>query len=89
LIKKTLQFLAQLKSNNSKEWLDENRSNYTNSKENLLVLTQTLIHSAAAFDLNIAEAHLDPKKCITRLNRDLRFSKDKTLTSAEVSSVLY
>ncbi len=78
LDKKTLHFLAQLKSNNSKEWLDEHKADYINTKENLLALTQALIDSGAAFDLSIAEAHLDPKKCITRLNRDLRFSKDKT-----------
>ena len=30
------------------------------------------------FDQSILQANLDPKKCLTRVNRDLRFSKDKT-----------
>ena len=30
------------------------------------------------FDQSISRANLDPKKCLTRVNRDLRFSKDKT-----------
>ena len=30
------------------------------------------------FDQSISQANLDPKKCLTRVNRDLRFSKDKT-----------
>lgn len=76
--KKTLTFLKNLKSNNSKEWLDENRSDYDFAKENLLNTTQKLINAVSEFDVGIAKANLDPKRCITRLNRDLRFSKDKT-----------
>jgi uncharacterized protein (TIGR02453 family) len=76
--KKTLEFLDKLSSNNSKEWLYENRSEYNFAKDNILNMTQTLINSVSEFDLGVAKADLNPKKCITRLNRDLRFSKDKT-----------
>lgn len=76
--KKTLGFLKQLSVNNSKEWLDENRSYYDFAKDDILNMTQMLINSVSEFDLGIAKADLNPKKCITRLNRDLRFSKDKT-----------
>lgn len=76
--KKTLGFLKELSSNNSKEWLDENRSDYNFAKDDILNLTQALINSVSEFDLGIAKADLIPRKCITRLNRDLRFSKDKT-----------
>ena len=76
--KKTLGFLKELSSNNSKEWLDENRSDYNFAKDDILNLTQVLINSVSEFDLGIAKADLSPRKCITRLNRDLRFSKDKT-----------
>ena len=76
--KKTLGFLKELSSNNSKEWLDENRSDYNFAKDDILNLTQALINSVSEFDLGIAKADLSPRKCITRLNRDLRFSKDKT-----------
>ena len=76
--KKTLGFLKELSSNNSKEWLDENRSDYNFAKDDILNMTQALINSVSEFDLGIAKADLSPKKCITRLNRDLRFSKDKT-----------
>jgi uncharacterized protein (TIGR02453 family) len=75
--KKTLGFLKQLSSNNSKEWLDENRSDYNFAKDDILSIAQTLINSVSEFDLGIAKADLNPKKCITRLNRDLRFYKDK------------
>jgi uncharacterized protein (TIGR02453 family) len=76
--KKTLEFLKNLKSNNSKEWLDENKSSYLFAKDDILNMTQNLINSVSEFDLGIAKADLDTKKYITRLNRDLRFSKDKT-----------
>ncbi len=86
--KKTLRFLNQLSYNNSKEWLDENRSDYNFAKDDVLSLTHTLINSLSEFDLGIAKADLNPKKCITRLNRDLRFSKEKTPYKSEYYIVL-
>ena len=63
--KKTLEFLKKLKSHNSKEWLDENKSVYHFAKNDILSMTQTLIDSVSEFDDGIAKADLDPKKCIT------------------------
>ncbi len=74
----TLDFLGELKQNNSKEWLDSNRQSYENAKNDVLALTAKLITSLSELDKTILSQHLDPKKCITRLNRDLRFAKDKT-----------
>ena len=76
--KNTLKFLKDLKLNNSKEWLDGNKKTYENAKSDILTLTAELITSLSEIDTTILNAHLDPKKCITRLNRDLRFAKDKT-----------
>ena len=76
--KQTFDFLRDIKSNNSKEWMDENRENYQLAKENILEVAELLLANISKFDGNISALHLDPKKCITRLNRDLRFSKDKT-----------
>jgi len=76
--KQTLKFLKDLKVNNSKEWLDDNEKSYENAKNDILALTAELITSISDLDKNISNAYLNPKKCITRLNRDLRFAKDKT-----------
>ena len=76
--KNTLKFLKDLKLNNSKEWLDDNKKSYENAKNDILTLTSELITSVSDLDKTISNAYLDPKKCITRLNRDLRFAKDKT-----------
>lgn len=76
--KETLNFLIDLKQNNAKEWLDSNKKRYENAKNNILELTANLIAVVSDIDKAIAEADLNPKKCISRLNRDLRFAKDKT-----------
>ena len=73
----TLKFLKDLKLNNSKEWLDNNKKSYENAKNDILALTSELITAISELDKNISNAYLDPKKCITRLNRDLRFAKNK------------
>jgi len=78
LNKNTLEFLKDLKLNNSKEWLDDNKKSYENTKNDILTLTSELIVSISDIDKTISNTYLDPKKCITRLNRDLRFAKDKT-----------
>ena len=86
--KQTLKFLKDLKVNNSKEWLDENREKYDFAKNDILTLTEQLITAVANFDNTISIAYLDPKKCITRLNRDLRFAKDKTPCKTDYYIVL-
>lgn len=74
----TLQFLKDLKNNNHKEWFDDNRKAYESAKKDFLNFTQTLIDGLGKFDQSIAEANLEAKNCILRLNRDVRFSKDKS-----------
>jgi len=77
LTQTTLNFLTELNLNNSREWLGKNKAVYEKAKEDILVLTEELIAEISAFDKTISKAYLDPKKCVTRLNRDLRFTKFK------------
>jgi len=75
----TFEFLRELKLNNSKEWMDGNKEKrYVFAKDDVLALTEELLIEVSEFDVNISNANLTANKCITRLNRDLRFSKDKT-----------
>ena len=79
MIKQTsLDFLSKLKKNNSKDWFEQNRDLYEHYKTDILELTENLLTGLSKFDQSISRANLDPKKCLTRVNRDLRFSKDKT-----------
>lgn len=72
----TLKFLKDLNRNNNKSWFDAHRELYEKAKENILVLAGELIKGIASFDPTISD--LQPKECIFRINRDIRFSKNKT-----------
>jgi uncharacterized protein (TIGR02453 family) len=72
----TLKFLNNLKRNNSKPWFDANRKQYELAKEDFLLTVEKVIAGIAIFDPAIA--HLKPKQCTFRINRDVRFSKDKS-----------
>lgn len=72
----TLQFLSNLKKNNTKEWFDANKKLYENAKQDFLQLTTDVLNGISTVDTTLS--HLEPKKCIFRINRDVRFSKDKS-----------
>lgn len=72
----TLQFLKDLNKNNSKPWFDDNRSRYETAKLDFLGFTDELIQSFGKKDSSIAA--LTARECIFRINRDIRFAKDKT-----------
>ncbi len=75
--KETLQFLKALAKNNSKPWFDANKSNYLQAKQNMLDTTQLIINGVNSFDPDVASSNLEAKACVSRINRDVRFSKNK------------
>jgi uncharacterized protein (TIGR02453 family) len=71
---KTLQFLKDLIANNNREWFQENRKRYDDAKADMEKLVSYLIKEVQSFqDLG----NLQVKDCIFRINRDVRFSKNK------------
>jgi uncharacterized protein (TIGR02453 family) len=72
----TLDFYRELRHNNHKEWFDRNRKWYEVVKKDTLRFTGDLLARIQAFDPSLG--HLQPKDCIFRINRDIRFSADKT-----------
>lgn len=72
----TTAFLTLLKKNNNKPWFDKNREKYTSAKNNFEEFVKSLIKLTSAFDDDIKL--LEVKNCTFRINRDIRFSKDKT-----------
>lgn len=71
-----LDFFIELAPNNAKEWFDNNRKRYENSvKKPFSDFVQHLIHSFEKHDSRLKD--LEPSACIFRINRDIRFSKDK------------
>ncbi len=71
----TIQFLKALKKNNNKEWFDKNRKIYEQAKADYLNFVTIMLNEIQGFDTSLME--LQPKQCIFRLNRDVRFSKNK------------
>lgn len=75
LSSQTLNFLDKLSKNNNKEWFELNRKSYETAKQDFLQLTQHILQQVAKWDNTVA--HLEPKNCVFRINRDVRFSKNK------------
>lgn len=75
LTKITFDFLKKLKANNHKDWFDANRDKYTAAKAEVEAMAAALIKYISKFDPSIA--HLQAKDCLFRINRDVRFSKNK------------
>lgn len=71
-----LQFLKDLEENNSLEWMRQNKMRYIDAQNDFIDLVQKLISQIILFDNSIA--HLQARDLIFRLNRDTRFSKDKS-----------
>jgi uncharacterized protein (TIGR02453 family) len=71
-----LKFLKDLEKNNSLAWMKANKKEYETAKYEFEKLIQKLIDKISVYDSSIKE--LKPSKLIFRLNRDTRFSKDKS-----------
>lgn len=72
----TIKFLKDLRKNNNKPWFDANRSRYEAAKKDFEQFIGTLIDKHSKKDPGLLD--LKPKDCIFRINRDIRFSKDKS-----------
>lgn len=72
----TLKFLKQLAKNNRKEWFDENRKTYETAKLEFEAVIKSVIDKSILYDALLTG--LEPKKCMFRINKDVRFSKDKS-----------
>jgi uncharacterized protein (TIGR02453 family) len=70
-----LQFLKDLERNNNRDWFQENKKRYEESRDKLLFLTDIMINEIAAFDSEVLG--VSPKQSVFRIFRDVRFSKDK------------
>ncbi|MGN6648192.1 MAG: DUF2461 domain-containing protein [Cytophaga sp.] len=71
-----LKFLKKLEKNNNKEWFDKNRPAYEEAKGEVKELVAQILKGISKFDSSIAS--LEPKDCMFRINRDVRFSKNKS-----------
>lgn len=68
-------FLNKLNKNNNKEWFDTNRPHYLELKQEYIGVVGKIIQQSSAFDPMLKD--VDASKAIFRINRDVRFSKNK------------
>lgn len=69
-------FFKELQQNNTKEWFHANKKRFEQEvRRPFITLLETIIPILREWDDSILP---DPKKALFRINRDLRFSKDKT-----------
>jgi uncharacterized protein (TIGR02453 family) len=72
----TIHFLKALKKNNNKEWFDKNRKVYESAKADYLDFVTRVLTALKQKDTTLEG--LEPRQCVFRINRDVRFSKDKS-----------
>lgn len=71
----TLAFLGDLRENNNRTWFNDNRIRYEEASAAFQALVEYIISNLEkVVDLRGVSA----KDCIFRINRDIRFSKDKS-----------
>ena len=85
-MKAILDFLSDLQQNNTREWFDENRKRYEKSKEQMLFFTELMIQEIRKFDPDIPM--MNPKDCLFRIFRDVRFSNDKSPYKTNMGSFI-
>jgi len=73
----TFSFLSDLRDNNNKEWFLANRERYESALQNVKDFVGSFIQQLARVDRYITE-DIPVSKCLFRIYRDTRFSKDKT-----------
>lgn len=71
-----LQFLELLRANNTREWFQAHRADYERAKATFLEMVAQTIERLSAFDPTIQG--IEPKSTTYRINRDTRFSPDKS-----------
>ncbi|MCV9930546.1 DUF2461 domain-containing protein [Flavobacterium sp. LS1R49] len=76
LTKETLQFLEDLKANNNRDWFLENKKRYEIFKKDYHQLVSGFLDAMKPMDPSLEL--LEVKNCTFRINRDIRFSKDKS-----------
>ncbi|HEV2609002.1 MAG TPA: DUF2461 domain-containing protein [Noviherbaspirillum sp.] len=74
-VRDLIQFLGELSENNNRAWFVMNKPRYDILRAEFLDVVIRLIADLSRFDPEVAGCN--PKKALFRINRDLRFSREK------------
>ena len=75
LKKETIQFIYDLTANNATEWMHANKKRYENFKKEYNFYIAEILAEMKPLDKSLEP--LEVKNCTFRINRDIRFSKNK------------
>jgi len=81
-----IHFLSELKENNNRDWFLDHKTAYDKVRAEFLLTVDQLILMLAKS--NPAYAQLKAKDTVFRINRDIRFSKDKSPYKTQFGSYL-
>ncbi len=81
-----LAFFEELEKNNSKSWFDLNRKRYEKSVK--IPFKKFMANLVSELQSLYPEKNLEENYSIMRINRDIRFSKDKTPYKIQMSSII-
>lgn len=76
ITKEVFDFLKELKENNTRDWFTANKKTYEKQKKTVESFITKLIDGVHSFDNEIIG--ISYKDCMFRINRDVRFSSDKS-----------
>ena len=79
-------FLTGLSKNNTRPWFAHNKPAYDILREEFTQLVAELVQQVTKFDPDLG--HVDPKKALFRIYRDIRFSNDKSPYKIHFSAVI-
>ena len=82
----TLEFLSDLKRHNDRNWFIQNRNRYNEARANFESFVQTLIDEISVFEPILKG--LEARSCTYRINRDIRFSNDKSIYKTHLGAFI-
>lgn len=81
-----IRFLEELSENNNRAWFVMNKPRYDILRAEFLELVTGLIREISRFDPAVTGCN--PKKALFRINRDMRFSRDKSPYKTHFSAAI-
>ena len=85
VIPETLSFFSQIQENNNKEWFDKNKKAWEAIKANHTIFMGELQNQILKFDEIVVK---EPKSYVSRINRDFRFTADKSPYQNHIFSLI-
>jgi uncharacterized protein (TIGR02453 family) len=81
----TFKFMTELARNNNREWFTINKTRYQTIRKDFIDFMEGLMPSLEAFDESMKG--IDVARSVFRINRDVRFSNDKSPYKTSIAAV--